>query len=351
MAAILDSPRQLESLDPCGLLRTLSLFSNSSRKAIETSGALPLENILGKDFDEVVFAGMGGSAIGGDLLKDWLMDDCDTPIYVSRGYELPKYVNKSSLLVAVSYSGNTEETLSALREGISRGCSLVTVTSGGAMAELSSKKGIPCLLLPTGLRPRASLPDQFFSLATLANRIGLISDLWWEVDDALLTIENLRSELSPETPTTSNPAKKLSIELKGAIPFVYGSNLLRSVAYRIMTQLNENSKVPAGSGFFPEAFHNLVMSREGQREIIERITILLITDPLDRSESDGKLKTFKRMMKPRYGKILEIKARGRGRLARIMSSLYIGDYVSTYLAFLYCLDPSSTDSIELLKKG
>ena len=350
MATILDNPRKLESLDKGNMLRTLSLFPQNSRKAIEAAGTLPLGNISDKDFDEVVFVGMGGSAIGGDLLKDWLMDDCEIPIHVSRGYNLPKFVDGDSLIIAVSYSGNTEETLRALGEALNRRCSVITVTSGGDMAKLASKKEIPCLLLPTGLRPRASLPDQFFSLATLADRLALTSNLWGEVDEALNTIESLRSELSPEAQTSLNPSKKLAIELNGSVPFVYGSELLRSVAYRMMTQLNENSKVPAGSGFFPEAFHNLVMSREGRREILKHISILLVLDPLDRLEVDRKLRNFERIMEPKFGKLLEITAKGKGRLARIMSSLYIGDYTSTYLAFLYGLDPSSTDSIELLKK-
>jgi glucose/mannose-6-phosphate isomerase len=161
---------------------------------------------------------------------------------------------------------------------------------------------------------------------------------------------DLRGDLVPETPTASNPAKRLALGLRGFVPFVYGPRLFGAVAYRIRTQLNENSKVPAGSGFFPEAFHNAVMGCEGPEEIRRCICALVIRDPEGPLEMERKMDGFKRLLESSGIRVLEIRARGRGKLARMLSALYVGDYAATYLGLLYGHDPSSTDSIAALKR-
>ncbi|MBS7631082.1 bifunctional phosphoglucose/phosphomannose isomerase [Candidatus Bathyarchaeota archaeon] len=350
MSINLDDPELLKSRDLGGMLKALSSFPEACRAAIEEAERLPLENMIGKSFDEVVILGIGGSAIGGDLIKDWVEDECAKPIYVHRGYGLPRFVDERTLVFAVSYSGNTEETLSALKEAVKHGCSTVALTSGGFMEGLSFNFGIPCLKLQTGLKPRASLPNQFFGLAKLFERLGLIKEVWGEVDEALALIKEMRVELSPATPTELNMAKKIAISLKGKIPFIYGCRLLKSVAYRIKTQLNENSKIVSGSGFFPEAFHNVVVSSEGPPELLNQISYVLLIDPRESQTVLRKIEFFKQLFKANLCDIIEIEARGGGRLARMLSTIYVGDYASAYLSLLYGFDPSSTESIEKLKR-
>ena len=350
METIIDQPRRLRALDTGGMLEVLSRFPESCRDAIEAAEGLNLDSLSRKDFKTVAFLGVGGSAIGGHIIHDWLQDSCHIPFYVSRGYHLPRFIDEDTLIFAVSYSGNTEETLNAFREALERRCPIVAVTSGGKIQRLSAEKGIPLLGLPRGMQPRAALPSQFFSLATVIRRLGFASELWGEVEEAIEVLGDFRSDLVHASPTVSNPAKQLALGLRGLVPFVYGPRLFGAVAYRIRTQLNENSKVPAGSGFFPEAFHNAVMGCEGPEEIRRRICALIICDPKGPPEMERKTEGFKRLLESSGVRVLEIHARGRGKLARMFSALYVGDYAATYLGLLYGLDPSSTESISALKR-
>jgi len=347
---ILDKPEQLDALDRSGMLKILSRFPDSCMEAVEAAERLPLDD-LRREFRAVTIAGVGGSAIGGLLLQDWLLSDGPIPIHVSRGYRLPGFVDEETLVLAVSYSGNTVETLSALNEALERRCPVITLTSGGEMQRVSAERGIPLVLLPRGMQSRAALPHLFFSLATVVRRFGLASEAWEETEEAFRVLRSLRGDLVPEAPTSSNPAKRVAAGLRGMVPFVYGPRLFKAVAYRFRTQLNENSKVPAGSGFFPEAFHNAVMGCEGPEAVRRRVCSIIIRDPGEDPEMRRRTEAFKRLLESGGVRVLEIRARGRGRLARMFSALYVGDYAATYLGLLHGIDPSSTGSIEALKRA
>ena len=350
METILDHPEQLVALDRGGMLKVLDRFPESCREAVEAAEGLPLNALPHRQFKAVAIVGIGGSAIGGQLIHDWLLESTSIPIYVQRGILLPRFIDEETLVFAVSYSGNTEETLSALSEALERGCPVIALTTGGKMKELSTEKGFPVLPLPRGMQPRAALPNQFFSLATIMRRLDLTSEPWEEVDESIEVLEALREDIAPEAPTARNPAKQTALGLRGAVPFVYGPHPFEAVAYRIRTQLNENSKFPAASGSFPEAFHNAVMGCEGPEEVRRSVCTLIIRDPEGPPDIERKTDGFKRLLESGGGRVLEIRARGRGKLARMFSALYVGDYASTYLGLLYGLDPSSMDSIAALKR-
>lgn len=347
----LDQPEHLKTLDKSGMLKALRSFPESCENAIKTVERVNLfEEKLG-GFKGVTIAGVGGSAIGGLILRDWLLMDCPISINVSRGYHLPGFVDKDTLVLIVSYSGNTEETISAFGEALERRSSIISITSGGEIKRLSAEKDLPLISLPGGLQPRAALPNQFFSLAVVMRRLGFASKRWGEVDEALKVLRSLRQDLVPERTSAENPAKQLALSLKGLVPFVYGPRLFQAVAYRIGTQLNENSKIPAGSGFFPEAFHNAVMGCEGPEKVRKNICALVIQDSVESEEMRRKIDAFKGLFEPCLGDVLEIQSRGVGRLARMLSALYIGDYTSAYLGMLYGLDPSSGISITAIKRA
>ena len=351
MEPILDQPEHLKTLDKGGMLKALRCFPESCENAIETvERANIVEEKLGKS-KEVTIAGVGGSAIGGLILCDWLLMDCPVPITVSRGYSLPRFVDKDTLVLIVSYSGNTEETISAFGEALERRSSIISITSGGEVQRLSAEKGLPLISLPKGLQPRAALPNQFFSLAVVMRRLGFVSKTWGEVDEVIKVLRSLRKDLVPERTSDENSAKQLAMGLKGLVPFVYGPRLFQAVAYRIGTQLNENSKIPAGSGFFPEVFHNAVMGCEGPEKVRKNTCALVIQDSVGSAEMRRKIDAFKGLFEHRIGGVLEIQSRGRGRLARMLSALYIGDYTSAYLGMLYGLDPSSVSSITAIKRA
>jgi glucose/mannose-6-phosphate isomerase len=350
MDGSLDDLRHIEALDESGMLQVLKRFPEDCRSAINRAEKVSLEGISGKRFSNVVFAGVGGSSIGGKLVIDWLRRECAVPLVLSRGYHLPAFVDDETLVFTVSYSGNTEETLSMLAEALRAGAPTITVTSGGTMSDITMENGLPLISLPGGYRPRAAISHQFFSLATVMHKLGLVGTSWGEVPEALSTLEAIRDEVSMDVPVDENLAKKVALRLLSKIPLVYGSSLLEGVAYRLGSQLNENSKVPSGSGSFPEAFHNAVLGSEWRSEALGNLVLLLLRDNGDDEGMKRKIERFKELFTPKVGDIIELEARGSGRLARILSIVYIGDYVSTYLGLLYGHDPSSNLSIDKLKQ-
>ena len=350
MDQVLDDLEGLRRLDRGGMLDAVHGFPEYCRRGIEIAEAVPLGGLLEKDFEAVTFIGVGGSAIGGQLVAEWLSRESEVPMVVSRGYDIPGFVDENTLVFAVSYSGNTEETLSAFREALKRGFSIVALTSGGALERLSRENGLPLVPIPGGLKPRAALPYQLFAIAATLNRLGLVGSPWAEVDEAIEVLGELRDEMVLKVPADENPAKRLALNLRGKIPFVHGPPQFEGVAYRLRTQLNENSKVPAGSGSFPELFHNAVLSCEAPDEVLKPICLLFIRDSGETNRIARKIDRFRALFEGRVGGIVEVRARGQGKLARMLSVLYTGDYISTYLGLLYGQDPSSTDAIEELKR-
>jgi glucose/mannose-6-phosphate isomerase len=344
----LDDLEHIGRVDPRGMLNVITALPESAEDAIVDAEKV---NLRVRRFKNLVVAGMGGSAVGGLLLRDWLMQTSRVPIVVSRDYSLPGFVGRDTLLFAVSYSGETEEALSAFEEGKAKGAKMVAFTSGGELEKRARTSRIVVYKLPAGFQPRAAIAHQFFTLAVAARKAGITQDSWWEVREAIDVLKTLREEMRPETPQRSNPAKKLAEELRGYVPLVYGSRIHEAVAYRWNTQLNENGKSPAGSSFIPEAFHNAIVAGEADKELLKTVCAVFLLDPAEGKHLAAKTRRFRDIIKPSFGKVLEVQARGEGRLARMLSALYVGDYVSAYLGVLYGKDPSTVESIDRLKRG
>jgi glucose/mannose-6-phosphate isomerase len=350
MVNILDDQGGMRELDRDGMLECLRRFPENCSLALELAEEAPLDDIAARSYTAVVFVGIGGSAIGGAFVRDWLNEESRIPMAVSRGRRLPRFVDGETLVFAVSYSGNTVETRAACVEALDRGATVVVLTSGGDLERLARERGLVSLKMPEGMKPRAAIPFQFFMLAATMNRLGLIPDSWCEVGEAIRVLESLRDEMVPEVESSANPAKRLAKDLFHRIPFVYGPKLLESVSYRFSTQLMENAKTPAASWAFPEAFHNAVMASEAPQEILDRLALLIIRDLKGTEETNRKIRRFQELFEPKVGILCEVETRGEGKLARILSVVYMGDFVSTYLALLYGRDPGSTDAIDEMKR-
>jgi len=333
------------------MLKAITDFPLSARKVLENIEKIHFD-INGSDFDSILVAGMGGSAVGGLLLRDWLYDTLQIPITVNRDYHLPAWVDEKTLVYAVSYSGNTEETISQYHEALERGCTIICFCSGGLLEEKADENQKILIKFPLGHQPRAAIPYQFYSLAGVMRKIGLIDDAkWGEVNESIKIVEALCSEMKPEVPLELNPVKKLAEEIKGFVPFVYAPRLFTSVAYRYSTQFNENSKSPAGTNFYPEAFHNSIMAREGDKELLGRLCAVIINDCGGGEALNKKTSMAVELMRESFGKMVTVETRGDSSLARMMSALIQGDYASAYLGILYGHDPSATESIRILKES
>jgi len=344
----LDDQDNINRVDPRGMLDVITALPESAEDAIESAEKVKLKV---RHFRNLVVTGMGGSAVGGLLLRDWLKQTSKVPIVVSRDYTLPGFVGRDTLLFAVSYSGGTEETLGAFEDGVARGAKVVAFASGGELEKRARAARITLYKLPAGYQPRAAIAHQFLSLVVAARRAGIAEDSWWEVREAIDVLKAMREEMRPETPQWSNPAKRIATELRGYVPLIYGGRIHEAVAYRWNTQLNENGKTPAGSSFIPEAFHNAIVAGEADRELLKTLCAVFLIDPAENDRVAAKTRRFRDIIKPNFGKVMEVEARGEGRLARMLSALYIGDFVSAYLGVLYGRDPSIVDSIDRLKRG
>jgi glucose/mannose-6-phosphate isomerase len=293
---------------------------------------------------------MGGSAIGGDLLHDWLLDHVFIPVEVCRDYALPAYANGETLVFIVSYSGETEETLSALLDAVKRKCIIVAIASGGSLISFAQRLHLPYMTVPSGLQPRVAVPYLFFPLVITMEKMGLIRGIETELNEVIKVLKTLVKENSPDVPQQNNPTKKLAWELRATIPVVYGFRQYRSVAVRFKSELNENSKIPAKWEVFPELNHNDVVGWEASESLAKRFTVVLIRDKDEPPEIRNRIKATKKLVLTKVRKTLEVHAVGESSLAKMFSVLFVGDLTSVYLAILLGVDPAPVKIITAMKK-
>ncbi len=339
--------RERDSMDMLGALHGLP---EQCARAWELgqAAALPKADRV----DGVVVTGLGGSAIGGDLLRTYAAAVASVPVAVNRDYVLPRHVGPHTLVFAVSYSGNTEETLSAYREAREKGAPVVAITTGGRLGALAGEDGVPLIVVPAGLAPRAATGYLFLPMLSLLSRLGLIAPVEEEVAEMVAVLTELRSRLEPGVPAPENPAKTLAWELLGNVPVVWGaSGTTEVVAQRWKGQFNENAKIAAYWNAFPELNHNEIVGFEHPRQVLDHLYLVILRDPDDHPRVKKRMAITADLVRHRVSGLKEIEAAGRSRLARMYSLIYIGDYTSVYLAFLYGVDPGPVRVIDYLKQA
>jgi glucose/mannose-6-phosphate isomerase len=297
----------------------------------------------------IIVAGMGGSAIGGELLKDWARDKATMPIEVSRAYSLPAYANEKSLVFIVSYSGETEESLSAFLDAAKRKCRIFCVSSGGSLLEFAEKLNAPYLRVPSGMPPRAALPYLFTPLLKALEKMNLVSSVSESLKEAVRTLEKVSGENSPEKPSENNFSKTLASNIDETVPVVYGFGIYRSVAQRFKQQFNENSKIPSKWEFFSELNHNEIVGWEESGKLAKNFSTIFIRDKSEPSEIRSRIETTKTLMLSASSKLFEVWSQGKTALAKMLSTILIGDFTSVYLAILHKVDPTPVKTIALLK--
>src|SRR5437016_8484128 len=294
----------------------------------------------------VLLIWMGGSAIAGDVFAAWVADRCKIPIQVVRDYRLPSYARPDDLLVAISYSGNTEETLAATAQGIKLGCRVVAITSGGTLRDLARGNKMDAFAVPTGLPPRGAFGHLFGILAGIGGGSAL-GGLDHEPKETSAHLQALRTRLRPESGVRSNRAKALAPRIRAGVPIMYAAPPFIAVARRWQTQLNENSKVLAFTSTFPEADHNeLVGWMEDSRARAHRAVLLRDRDeaPDIRRQLDITVGLMARKTK-----VEQVTDEGPTLVSRMLGTLFLGDYVSLYLAALRRVDPLVLKPIQALK--
>ncbi len=344
---ILDELNEIKKIDKSNMLsfcvEAPKHYGDAAKLAKSFSADLPRP-------ETIIVAGMGGSAIGGELLKDWARDRISVPVEICREYHLPAYANRSTLVFTVSYSGETEETLSVLLDAVKRKCMVICISSGGKLNELAEKMNFPHLLVPSGMAPRATLPYLFIPMPTILQEMGLVSKVDAEISETVQILRQVSAENSPNRQSSSNSSKTLASSINGTVPAVYGFGLYRAVAQRVKTQFNENSKNPAKWEFFPELDHNEIVGWEAAREFAKCFSIIFIRDVEEPIEIRGRIEVTKDLMCQQKLRLLEVWSKGKSSLAKMSSVICTGDFTSVYLAVLRGIDPTPVKTIDLLKK-
>jgi glucose/mannose-6-phosphate isomerase len=347
MLTVLDQIDMIKQIDKSDMLNDLFNTPLHCRDAIKRTKKINLPKYVHPK--NIIIIGMGGSAIGGEILKDWLRDELAIPIEVCRDYILPAYVNEKTLVLTNSYSGNTEETLTAFNSALKRKCTVLAVTSGGQLEKLCKEQNVPYVKIPSGLQPRVAVSYMFFSLPVLLEKLGIIANIENELDDAIAVIENVVKDNASFVLFENNNAKQLATKLVNCIPVIYGFRQYTSIAHRIKAQFNENSKLHSKSDVFPELNHNETVGYEAPDALNKKHSVVLIRDPQEPTEIRARIETTTELVFNRAKNVLEIIAKGDSKLAKMLSVMFTGDYVSIYLAILQNIDPTPVKIIEKVK--
>jgi glucose/mannose-6-phosphate isomerase len=300
---------------------------------------------------QVLIAGMGGSAIGADLLAAYAAPLCPVPIVVQRNYTLPAWVSgPQTLVIASSHSGNTEETLAAFEQASKRDCHILALCTGGKLAEAVRGSNVPLWTFEHPGQPRAAVGYSFGLLLALLTRLGLIPDSAGELTGTITAMRTQQVSLNGELPVVRNPAKRLAGQLMGRWVMVFGADVLEPVARRWKTQINELAKAWAQFEALPEADHNALAGLQHPEQELPSAMALFLRA---RSYHPRNLLRAE-LSKQAY--MLEglntdfVDAQGETPLAQQWTALHFGDYVAYYLAMLYEIDPTPIQVLEEFKK-
>jgi len=286
--------------------------------------------------NNIIFAGIGGSAIPGELVKDAV--DLNIPIEVSRSYTLSTHANSSSLVICISYSGNTEEPLSQFVEAVKKQIPVVSIASGGKLLEWSKRLNIPFIQVPSGYQPRETIPHLFFSAIACLEKLGL-KDFSEDKKEFL----DLISEIN------LSAIDRIAEEIKDSIPVIYGSVEFSGVLRRIKNELNENSKMLAKFEEVPEMTHNEIVGYEVFG--YPNVSVIFLRDKDERQEIRKRIEVTKEILVEKVKNINEIWAYGNSKLSKVMSLVYQGGYLSFELAKLRNVDWRQIKTIDKLKES
>ncbi|MEM4293672.1 MAG: bifunctional phosphoglucose/phosphomannose isomerase [Thermoplasmata archaeon] len=342
----MDDVEGMKKVDISGLLPLTVRFPEQIEEAMD----IAMHSLAGFSYkpEKIVICGMGGSAIGGDITAAWAFDKARVPIFVVRDYFLPAFSDENTLVIAASYSGNTEETISGFEDALRRKCKVVTISSGGLLEKKAKENGVLHIKIPSGMPPRGATAYMLVPQLLILEACG-IAPCGEELKESVEVCKGLRENLRPETPVEKNQAKIIAKKILGSIPNVFGMGISAPIAKRWRTQINENSKMIAREDVFPELNHNDTVGWSGD-PMPERFSVIILRHRGEFERNRMRIEITKELVLKRSREIIEVWATGASDLAKMLSLMYIGDFVSIYLAMLRDIDPTPVPVIENLKK-
>ena len=295
----------------------------------------------------LVVCGMGGSAIGGDLALAALGDRATRPITVVRGYALESWIPPQTLVLCMSYSGETEETLACFEAAGAAGAERVVLTTGGTLAGLARDEGVPVIGVPAGMQPRAAVVYMMIGALECAALCAAAPAVHAEIDTATALLEQLIEEWGPGA-SDDSLGKRVATQLDGTIPVIHGAASTVAPGRRWSTQFNENAKLPAFWSELPEANHNQICGWERGRAMAPFAGVFL-GDPDQHPRVKRRIELMAAEVERAGAPAIQVDARGESRLERVLSLVLLGDLVSVYLAVLAGVDPTPVEALDRFK--
>jgi glucose/mannose-6-phosphate isomerase len=372
----LDDPVQVEAADPGNMLRQVASSAAQVRSALQATQETDLDEVAAAGRPRaIVVSGMGGSGIAGDVLAAVCGTGCPVQIVPVHGYQLPGWVSAADLVIAVSCSGSTEETLAAAEDGVRRGCRLIGVGgSGSPLASLAEQARAPFVPVRSAGMPRSTLWGLSIPLIGVAARLGLCDAGPEAHEAAAQVLEGISQRCRPDSESFVNPGKGLALELAGTLPMIWGTSPLTGVAaYRFACQLNENAKYPAVQGVLPEANHNQVVAFDGpfagdpggatadgvaagdegmpagDETPAVPLRLVMLSDVREHPQVAKRREASVRLAAQRGIGVTELAAEGDHPLERLASLVQLIDYATVYLGIALGYDPSPITAIQELK--
>ena len=304
----------------------------------------------GRAIKHIIVAGMGGSSLAALLIKDWLGGSLTIPFEVVRGYDLPAYVSRETLVIACSYSGNTEETLSCLQQARSRGAQVAVITTGGTLLTQATNHTIAHIVLPAGVPQRMAVLYMVRALVKLFVHFGAVSAS--RLDEVAGVSEWLKAETAtwlPSTTVDKNEAKQLALLIVGKTPVIYGGSLTGALAYKWKISWNENAKNVAFCGRYPECNHNDLIGWTSH-PVEKPFAVIDLVSSFEHPQIKRRMQLTDKLLSGKRPKAQAIVLRGDTPLAHLLWGCILADFVSTYVAILNGVDPVPVLLNEKLKK-
>ncbi len=339
---------EIQIHDSTNIFKVTSEFPEQIKQAVE------IGNNINTDLDvsgirNIIITGLGGSAIGGDLLRSYLQYEIKIPVQLNRNYFIPEYADKNTLVIASSYSGETEETLSAYSDAKNKGCKIVCISSGGRLSVMAENEGNYVIKVPRGFQPRCALAFSFFTMLKLFIKLKLIAERDLDIQRTIDLMQE-RSDLYSDFERSKNTAVNIAEHLHGKVPIIYSSNdIMDVVNLRWRGQIAENAKTLSFGNLFPELNHNEIVGWQENSDFLRNFAVIYLLDREDNPRIIKRQKITKEIIEPYRGLDIDVESEGTSKLERIFDLVYLGDWVSFYLAVINKTDPAPIEKINILK--
>lgn len=344
----LDDLELFQKIDAENMIGHILDLPDQLERAWSLGQKLPLGD--GTKFKNILIAGMGGSAIGADLLSAFVSPVCQAPIFVHRDYDLPAWaVGKETLVILSSHSGNTEETISSFQSALKNKCSILAITRGGKVGEMAKESGSLVWNFEHDGQPRSAVGFNFALPLAFLCRSGYMPDAGKDIAAAVKLMREQTETLKPETPVVKNPAKRMAGQLLNRWVTIVGSGYLAPITRRWKGQINEIAKAWAQFEYLPEADHNTLAGVNNPEHLLQQMMVLFLQSSCDHPRNQLRAELTRQAFMVEGLNTDFYKAQGSTPMEQIWSTLQFGDFLAYYLAMAYQVDPTPIPAIQGFK--